>query len=50
LLVKSAQALFSIFHFFKIFFYSLLHKDLSAFRTSPKTVFFVKTAQVRAIG
>jgi hypothetical protein len=50
LLVKSAQALFWIFHFSKNFFYSLRHKDLSAFRKVAKTVFLVKSAQVRAIG
>ncbi len=34
---------------FKIFFYSLFHKDLSAFRGIPKIVFFVKSAQVGPI-
>jgi hypothetical protein len=49
-IVKSAQALFLFFHFSEKFFYSLWAMDLHAFRRLPKTVFLVKSAQVRAIG
>jgi hypothetical protein len=48
LLGKSAQALFAIFKNSKIIFYSLSHKDLSAFLGVSKTRFFDNIAQVRA--
>jgi len=49
LFVNIAQVFFALSGNSENFFYSLSHKDLSAFWPPPKTRFFVNIAQVGAL-